>query len=138
MELFHTSPEEITKITENGLFDDCLFFSEIEYSMGHVEAVYSIEIENSISVSELYDEVTINHIATVLECTEENALEMLTGEIENAGEVTGDCEDDWFIQAQQGKVAKLMGYEAAEAWDEQGTVYIVPMLGREKDLKRIK
>ncbi len=140
MKVFHTSPEEITEIKNNGLFDDCLFFSAEEYAMGDVKAVYSLEISDNkiIEVSDLDDTDTIDHIANVLDCTQDQAAELLSGEIRNAGEITGDYEDDWFVQAQQGSAAKAMGFDACESFDEQGTVYIIPMMGRENDLVRVK
>ncbi len=135
MKLYHTSPEEINKISKNGLFDDCLFFSGTPYGLGDIKAVYEIDIneKNIIDAYQLDSEEIVSHIASVLECSEEEAEKMLDGSIE-AHDVTNDCEDSWFIQAQQGACAKEMGYEAVRALDEQGAVYIVPMFGREKDL----
>ena len=49
-----------------------------------------------------------------------------------------DLEASWWIQGLQGDVAKIMGYRAAEGFDEQGTVFIVPMLGREVDLRLVR
>ena len=137
MKLLHTRPVEITKITNTGLFDDCLFFSSNEYAMGAVRAVYSIEIDDDkiIEVGELYDDEIIAHIASALDVDAEAAERMLDGR-DTAFDHGKDGEDDWWIQAKQGECAKKMGYEACEAQDEQGTVYIVPMSGREKDLVR--
>ena len=44
----------------------------------------------------------------------------------------------WAIQNIAGKVAKSLGYKGAKLFDEQGTSYLVDMLGREKDLKKIE
>ena len=38
------------------------------------------------------------------------------------------------MQGKQGECAKRMGFEAAKGRDEQGHVYIVPMIDRENDL----
>jgi len=135
MLLTHTSPVEITKIEKHGLFADCLFFSVDEYAMGQVEAVYNLEVAESaiIEASQLDSAEIVADITMALDCTEDEAFEMMTGSIE-AQDITGDCEDGWYIQAKQGEAAKLMGYEACESQDEQGAVYIVPMFGREKDL----
>ena len=137
MKLIHTSPTEITEITGTGLFDDCLFFSAAEYSMGPVRTVYSIDIDDDkiISVSELYDEDIIKHVMDSLDVDADTAERLLDGR-DNAFDHGKDGEDDWFIQARQGECAKKMGYEACKARDEQGAVYIVPMLGREKDLTK--
>lgn len=137
MQIIHTSPSEITKIEKNGMFDDCLFFSGSEYSMcarGPLY-VYSLEIDDEkvIAARELYNEEVIADIANVLNVDEDAAERMLDGR-DNAFDHGLTGEDDWWIQAKQGECAKLMGYEACEAWDEQGTVYIVPMLGRENEL----
>jgi hypothetical protein len=35
-------------------------------------------------------------------------------------------------------VAKSLGYKGAKLFDEQGISYLVDMLGREKDLKKIE
>ena len=43
--VFHTSPQEIKEIRKDGRFDDVLFFSDREYSMGKVRAVYSIDLD---------------------------------------------------------------------------------------------
>jgi len=105
MKLVHTSPARITVISKHGLFDDCLFFSVDQYAMGRVAAVYSIEIEDDriITASNLYHDETAQHIASVLECSIDDAQSLLNDEI-IAGDLTGDYEDGWFIQAQQGAV----------------------------------
>lgn len=36
----------------------------------------------------------------------------------------------WDFQALQGRIAKRMGYDGAESIDEQGDVYIIPMLDK--------
>ncbi len=137
MKITHTSPNKITSINKNGQFDDCLFFSADEYSMttkGDLY-VYSIELLDSkiIEVSELYNEEVIANIASVLDVDEDAAERLLDGR-DTAFDHDLDGEDDWWIQAKQGECAKLMGYEAVESQDEQGTVYIVPMANRENDL----
>lgn len=137
MKITHTSPSEITKITKHGQFDDCLFFSEDEYSMsvrGDLY-VYSLELSDNkvVAVSELYNEDVIANIVSALDVDEETAERMLDGR-DNAFDHGLEGEDDWWIQAKQGECAKLMGFEAVEAQDEQGTVYIVPMASRETDL----
>jgi hypothetical protein len=138
MKITHTSPVEITKITNSGLFDDCLFFSDDEYAMGKVAATYTLEIEEDkiIDVRDLHDEELIAHIASALDLDEDDAERLLDGR-DTAFDHGKEGDDDWWIQAKQGECAKKMGYEACRAEDEQGVVYIVPMLGRESDLEKV-
>lgn len=135
MKLYHTSPNKIEKIKKTGLFGECLCFSSSVYSMSVGEVlVYSIEIEDSeiIEVSRFDSDDAPNaiaHIAHVLDCSEDDALDYLTG-----SEIHSDAEMDWFIQGMMGEAAKEAGYKAASSRDEQGTVYIVPMFGKESEL----
>ncbi len=137
MKLIHTSPEEIKNIHSKGLFSDCLFFSATEYTMTQSKTVYVYSMEQDeekvISVRELHDKEIIEDIARVLEIEEEDAERVLDGR-DTAWDHNGDGEDDWWVQAKQGECAKKMGYEACEAEDEQGVVYIIPMTGRVGEL----
>jgi hypothetical protein len=137
MNLIHTSPVEIKSITKNGVFGDCLFFSTTEYAMGEVKAVYNLEVSEDkiIEVCDLESSDIITDICNALDVDEEQAEELLTGE-STAYDFDLDGEDDWFIQAKQGECAKLMGFDACEAEDEQGVVYIVPMTGKLNELKK--
>lgn len=135
MKIFHTSPNAITKISSTGTFAESLCFSDSVYSMSVGDVVvYSLEIEESDIIDASHFEAsdapnTINHMMNVLECDEDQAMEYLTG-----SESHEDAETDWWVQGCMGDAAKEAGYKAARARDEQGTVYIVPMLGREADL----
>ncbi|WP_163370953.1 hypothetical protein [Endozoicomonas acroporae] len=137
MKLIHTSPEEIKTIHAHGLFDDCLFFSSSEYTMTQSDTVfvYSLEQDDEqvVAVYELYDEEIVSEIAEKLEISEDDAERVLDGR-DSSWNHGGDGEDDWWVQAKQGECAKKMGYQACESKDEQGTVYIIPMFGREADL----
>lgn len=136
-QVYHTSPNQINKITTQGLFDDCLFFSTDIYSMSTKGAsfIYSMNLDDSdiVDVSELHDEEIIADIMQVMSVDEDGAERMLDGR-DNAYDHDGTGEDDWWLQAQQGACAKKMGYVACEATDEQGAVYIVPMSDRESTL----
>lgn len=133
MILYHTSPKKITAIDKYGMFDDCLFFSDDVYSMsvGSVY-VYTLELSNTIETCEFFyhddyaklDDI-VSNIANVAEVSEDEARDLL-----DSTEESSDGDISWFIQAKQGEAAKILGYEAAEAVDEQGTVYIVPMLNK--------
>ena len=48
-----------------------------------------------------------------------------------------DGEGSWWLQGKRGECAVKMGFDGCEDIDEQGTVYIVPMTGRESELKLI-
>lgn len=138
MKITHTSPVEITNIVKTGVFDDCLFFSDSEYVMTAADVVYvyslDIEDESLISCYELHDDEVIEDIIRVLDVDAEAAESMLCGDT-TAFDNGLVGEDDWWIQAKQGECAKKMGYAGCISEDEQGTVYIVPMFGREKELK---
>lgn len=136
MEVFHTSPVLIQKIEEDRLFNDCLFFSGEIYVMSTRGKLYTYSLDlpedDIINERELYDESVIQHISEALDVNNEVAERMLDGRDNVHGE------DGWWIQRKQGECAKKMGYKAASSTDEQGCVYIVPMLGRESDLKLIE
>ena len=52
-----------------------------------------------------------------------------------------DCDDvmefDWEIQAIQAQSAKKQGYDGCVSYDEQGSVYMIPMFGRENLLNLV-
>ncbi|PIQ25374.1 hypothetical protein COW36_06635 [bacterium (Candidatus Blackallbacteria) CG17_big_fil_post_rev_8_21_14_2_50_48_46] len=135
MKIYHTSPTPIAQIKKTGTFGECLCFSSDVYSMSVGDVfVYSLEIDESEIIDACDFDAddapeVLAHIQNVFECDEYQALDYLTG-----SEIHPDAEWDWFIQGQMGEAAKEAGYKAARGIDEQGSVYIVPMLGREKDL----
>ena len=141
MKLIHTSPELITEINTDGLLGESLCFSGHEYVMTASAQyfVYEIDIDEDkiISSGSLDDEEIVSEIAERLGVDEDVAERVLDGR-DSAWDHGGDADDDWWIQEQMGVCAKKMGYEACEADDEQGAVWIVPMLGREKDLVLVK
>lgn len=150
MKIIHTSPCEITSIDPSGMFDDCLFFSINAYSISAVrnqEFEYSIEIDDAAIINvggffynenaEKLDSI-VSEVMALVGCDEDDAEEILSDrknvfnfEFEDAEDAS---EASWKVQALQGKAAKILGFEAAQGEDEQGSVYIVPMLGREADL----
>jgi len=143
MKLYHTSPNEITKIEKYGFFDDMLFFSEEPYEMSAKETIlYSIEIqeESILDISKLfYDHEAkeikeiLGHVMNVLDIDEETASNLLDDST-SSYDIEIDMEPGeagWFIQTQQGHIARHLGYMAASGQDEQGDVYIVPMYGKE-------
>lgn len=135
MQVFHTSPVKIEKINKYGTFGECLFFSSDVYQMSKASVnVYSIELDDVISASQLYHEDSIAEIAERFNVDVETAEGLLDGS-ESVFELGFDGEDDWWLQGVRGQCANLMGYDACEDEDEQGAVYIVPMFGKEHLLK---
>ena len=141
--LYHTSPNKIEKITMDGTFYDCLFFSNEIYVMTQCDTYYVYEINeedfNFICASDLYNEEIISKIENYFECDTKGAEELLTGYTSVFDLAIEDAsEKDWWLQAIRGECAKKMGFDGCEDRDEQGTVYIIPMFGREKDIKFLK
>ena len=137
MKIYHTSPTEIKEINSYGIAGSCLFFSANIYTMTTSEKyfVYSLEIDENkiVKVSDLYDEEIVVEIADEFGTLTDVAENLLDGS-ENEWDYDCDAEKSWWLQGKQGECAQVMGFEACIAKDEQGTVYIVPMIGREKDL----
>jgi len=140
--MFHTSPSKIIEgsINKFGIAGSCLFFSDEIYSMSSASKyVYQADF-NCIDVSDLHDKVIISDIAAYFNVDDDTAESLLDGtqnewdldDFETAGE------DSWYLQGQRGECAVKMGYDGCEDRDEQGTVYIVPMLSRETELKLLE
>lgn len=137
MKLFHTSPNKIEKVSKFGTFDDCLFFSVNPYSMSVGEVItYSIDAANMdfISASQLNDDEIISEIAERFEIDLDDAESLLDGSDNVWNHDFADAENDWYIQAKRGECAKKMGFDGCLDEDEQGSVYIIPMFGRESIL----
>ncbi|EMI6047496.1 hypothetical protein [Acinetobacter baumannii] len=137
MKLFHTSPNKIEKVSKFGNFNDCLFFSTNVYEMSACETiVYSIDAENMsfIDACELHDDEIIAEIAERFDIDEDTAESLLDGSDSVWNHEFADAENDWFIQAKRGECAKKMGFDGCKDHDEQGVVYIIPMLDRESIL----
>ena len=136
--MYHTSPVQITEgmINTNGISSDCLFFSDDIYVMGASGAYHVYEADfDCVRASQLHDEDIINEIADYFSCEPELA-ESLLDSSENEWNQDFDCEggDSWWLQGKRGECAVKMGYDGCEDVDEQGTVYIIPMQGRESEL----
>lgn len=137
MKLFHTSPEEINKINRFGKFDDCLFFSCDVYEMSSGEIItYSIDASemNFIHASDLHDYNLIAEIAERFDVDLDTAESLLDNSDSVYNHDFGDADGDWYMQARRGECAKKMGFDGCLDRDEQGAVYIIPMLGRESIL----
>lgn len=154
MRVIHTSPEVITEIREDGLFGDCLFFSDDEYWMcasrdGADGAVYAIELQSVMEPHQLDFEGTAEQVAVkelIAICDEqidaEQAFDFLVDDSTVWEMLDFDCERlseiSWDIQRLQGQIASCRGFDAFYGRDEQGCVWIVPMSGKLHRLERIK
>ena len=151
MELFHTSPEEITEINEFGRFGSWLFFAFGEYVMATCETItYTIEIDDEavIDASELFyhDEAEklnglIEEVADQFGVDAETAEALIEQSsdisfVESSVEPEDLADASWDIQLYSAKAAEILGYKAISMEDEQGTAIMVNMLGRETELKK--
>lgn len=137
--MFHTSPNKIVNgmINSNGVAGDCLFFSDEVYVMAVSGDVYVYEADfDCVRASQLHDEEIILEIAQYFDVDSDTAESLLDGS-ENEWDHGADGEDSWWLQGKRGQCAVKMGYDGCEDEDEQGTVYIVPMTGRESELKLV-
>lgn len=149
MKLLHTSPNEITKINSFGRFGEFLFFADEAYVMTAGEHVtYSIEIEDDalIQAGQLFyhDDAEklsdlVAELAEKLSIDEDDA-EGLIEESKSIWDMDLDIEPEdmadasWDVQVFTARAAQLLGFRAVEVEDEQGTSYMVSMMGRESEL----
>jgi len=137
--MYHTSPQEITTGTINsyGVAGSCLFFSDNIYAMTQSDELYVYEADfNCLEAFELYDVEIIAEIEEKFNCSTEEAEGLLDASL-SEWDYSSDADYSWWLQGKRGECAKKMGYDGCEDKDEQGTVYIIPMLGRESELKRV-
>lgn len=138
MSAFHTSPEQILQINQDGLFDDGLFFSyNTPYTMGKVAAIYELDVEK-LNIANVWDldeaEKTISEFSRIFDINEDTATDILI-EKDQISNYTGDCEDEWTTQKFQLRAAKELSYDAIEVNDEQGAALLVAMSGKLELLK---
>lgn len=133
--MYHTSPNKEIIINNNGVAGSCLFFSDDVYQMSE-SSVYVFEAEfDCVRASQLHDEEIISEIAEYFDCDLELAESLLDAS-ESEWQQGFECDSDasWWLQGKRGECAVKMGFDGCEDEDEQGTVYIVPMFGRESEL----
>ena len=152
--IFHCSPVEIDRIdphTPFGEFEGTLFFALEPYSLGSYKYMYTVTMhdEQAVHVSDLeplksdIDDV-IHHLRAYIstediECSYDCALELITKDDtyavleEHFSDV--DMEEaaqlGWWMQGKQARIARRMGFVAAQGEDEQGVVYMIDMVERE-------
>lgn len=148
MKLFHTSPNEITKIDSSGLFGEFLCFASDPYVMSACETImYSIELSedevveaNSFFYREDCDKLKdiVAEVMDLADCDEDTAEELLSGRIGMFDVVDPASEDTdeaaWELQRLIAKACQALGYRAVETRDEQGAMWLVAMKGREAEL----
>ena len=136
--MYHTSPSKIEAGTINslGIAGDCLFFSDDVYSMSAAEVVVYEADFHCIRASQLEDDEIVAEVAARFSVDADTAESILDGS-ESEWDYGADAEDSWWLQGKRGECAVKMGYDGCEDVDEQGTVYIVPMTGREDDLRLV-
>lgn len=149
MHLTHTSPTEITEINTLGRFGEFLFFAHGEYVMtagSHV--TYTIEIDDSsvIRAGALFRHDDAGKLADLVADVaarfeiDEDTAESLIDESASIFDVDSNVEPEdmadasWDIQHYTARAAKLLGFRAVAVSDEQGTSYLVDMLGREAEM----
>ena len=137
--MYHTSPNKIEagSINAFGIAGDCLFFSDDVYSMSAGEVVVYEADFDCVRASMLEDEEIISEIADRFNVDSDIAESLLDGS-ESEWDHGADAEGSWWLQGKRGECAVKMGYDGCEDEDEQGTVYIVPMAGRESELRLIE
>lgn len=147
MELFHTSPAEIKKINSFGVFGSFLCFSDDVYVMTAGEFVtYKLEIDEDdiIEAGQLFyhDDAEklgglVQEVMDMIGCDEDEAETLIEqrASISVCSEIDG--EDLWEIQHISAQAARLLGYRGVSMQDEQGTVYLIDMLGCENELEQV-
>lgn len=151
MELIHTSPVEITKISKTGRFGGFLFFSAHEYVQTSSEEVFSYKIEvpeeSIIDASSLFYrddseklEALVEELASRLSIENDDAEALIEGK-KTAYDIDGvDSESaadaDWDAQLFSARAAKALGFRGVRVNDEQGCSYLIDMIGHESELEK--
>lgn len=144
MELFHTSHSEITSINQLGLYDEFLCFSSKTYVMtARSYVVYKIEIDEDqlITAGHLFYHEDADKLSELVaefcrrfDVDEDTAEEIIS---ERQQLDTDEADDLNAVQLFTARAAKLLGYRGCVMTDEQGSLYMIDMLGREAELEMI-
>lgn len=151
MELFHTSADQITEINSSGRFGEFLFFSANVYTMGAGEYItYRIDIDDNEIIdaaSLFYHENAeklndlVERVMGLVDCDEDTAEDLIAQEIDVFSfdhiDPADAAELSWDIQAITAQAAKRLGFRGVSMQDEQGTCYMIDMMGREKELETV-
>ena len=141
MELFHTSPTEITEINTLGTFGEFLCFASDVYAMSAGPVItYTINVDDndiieagSIFYHEDAEKLSplVGRVMEMADCDEDAAEDLLS-----QTDDCGDAELSWEIQALTARAAKILGYRGVSMQDEQGRCYMIDMHGREHELHK--
>lgn len=123
-------------------------FSADVYTMTAGEAVtYKIEIDEDDIIeagSLFYHEGAEKLDDLVVEFCDRfdvdaDTAEEIISEREQLSDVVGyfDADDSWDVQVFSARAAKILGFRGVAVSDEQGTSYLIDMLGRENELERV-
>jgi hypothetical protein len=146
--VFHTSPEPITKIGARGTFGSHLCFADRVYAMAQGPLhVYRLDLDEGEIVESgrlLYADTEgkiagiTQRIMELAECDEDTADELLSqrADVSTLEHIAAEDAADigWKIQRLTAEAGRLLGYRGVSMQDEQGTVYLIDMLGRESEL----
>ena len=145
MTLYHTSPEKIEKITDDGRFGEFLFFSSTPYQMAACECVtYALddsEIETIDATSIFYHEdaekldALVKEFCKRFDIDDEDLAENIISERDELDRDKYDADDSWDVQMFTARAAKILGYRGVCVTDEQGSAYMIDMLRKENELK---
>jgi len=114
----------------------------------HVTYSIELDIAEVIRAADLFfhDEaaklVTLVAEASARFGISEHAAESLIDESQSIYDIDSNVEPEnlgdaaWDVQGYTARAAKLLGFRAVSVSDEQGTAYMVDMLGREDELVR--
>src|SRR5690606_25317487 len=143
IKMYHTSPNKIENgtIHNHGIAMDCLFFSNRIYQMSPESVFLYCGYFHCIKAEQLHDEEIISEISNIFSVDLDTGEKLLNGSINewDLEHLNYDVlpELSFFLQGARGRCAKKMGYDGCEDIDEQGTVYIIPMKGRELEIELI-
>lgn len=154
MELFHTSPTNLSEINSRGRFGSFLFFSDEPYrTAACAVTTYKLDIdeENIISARRLFwhDDAEklsglVEELAERLGCdadTAESLIEEKASIYDLADDLGIDNEDladlSWDIQHYSARAAVILGFRGVAVSDEQGMSYMIDMVGHEKELVEV-
>lgn len=149
MQLIHTSPAPIDRITRDGRFGEFLFFSSSEYVMtagAHVTYCTEVDEAELIDASSLFChenaaalDALVARLAALYGVDIDTAESLLDEsasifDIECNVEAEDLADASWNIQRATARAAKLLGFRGVRVTDEQGGAYMVDMIGREAEL----
>ncbi len=148
MQLFHTSPVEITSINKSGRFGEFLFFSSNVYVMTAGAAVtYSLELDDEAVIDA--DRLFYHEDAEKLESLVAELADRLDVDADTAEDLIAEkssvydldsidpeemADASWDVQRFTARAAKILGFRGAAVSDEQGTSYMIDMMGYEAEL----